>query len=141
GGGDGGGGDAGGVALGAARGRGARRAQLGRGALSHTARTPLSAKADDPGIAELDQRHFPGVDRTSTGYWMLAVAGMTISMIAILAPDVAHAAAGIDGAALRWPWALPFIGILVTIATGPLLFARFWHAHYCKLAFAWSVLT
>src|SRR5947207_1885733 len=60
---------------------------------------------------------------------------------AALAPDVAHAAAGLDGAALRWPWALPFIGILVTIATGPLLFKRFWHRHYGKLAFLWSVLT
>src|SRR5262245_63131307 len=60
---------------------------------------------------------------------------------AALAPDVAHAAAGLDGAALLWPWALPFIGILVTIATGPLLFKRFWHRHYGKLAFLWSVLT
>src|SRR5215472_4663092 len=59
----------------------------------------------------------------------------------LLVPDVAHAAAGLDGAALRWPWALPFIGILVTIATGPLLFERFWHRHYGKLAFLWSVLT
>src|SRR6516162_11414126 len=59
----------------------------------------------------------------------------------LVAPDVAHAAAGIDGAALRWPWALPFVGILLTIATGPLLFARFWHRHYGKLAFAWSALT
>src|SRR5215475_12554200 len=140
--GDGAGADAGALALGPARGRGARRAQLGRGALSQTARPPLSsAKADDPVIAELDQRHLPGVDRTSTGYWMLAVAGMTISMIAILAPSPAHAAAGIDGAALRWPWALPFVGILVTIATGPLLFKRLWHRHYGKLAFAWCVLT
>jgi len=72
---------------------------------------------------------------------MPAVAGVTISMIAILAPGPAQAAAGIDGAALRWPWALPFVGILLTIATGPLLFKRFWHCHYGKLAFAWSVLT
>src|SRR5262245_58390996 len=61
--------------------------------------------------------------------------------LAAIVPDAAHAAAGIDGAALRWPWALPFIGILVTIATGPLLFKRFWHRHYGKLAFLWSVLT
>src|SRR5262249_40985018 len=61
--------------------------------------------------------------------------------ILLVAPDVAQAAAGIDGAALRWPWALPFIGILVTIATGPLLFKRFWHRHYGKLTFIWSVLT
>jgi len=61
--------------------------------------------------------------------------------LAAIVPDAAHAAAGLDGAALRWPWALPFIGILVTIATGPLLFKRFWHRHYGKLAFLWSVLT
>src|SRR5262249_51673230 len=61
--------------------------------------------------------------------------------LAALAPGPAHAAAGLDGAALRWPWALPFLGILLTIATGPLLFKRFWHRHYRKLAFIWSVLT
>jgi Na+/H+ antiporter NhaD/arsenite permease-like protein len=61
--------------------------------------------------------------------------------LAALAPGPAQAAVGLDGAALRWPWALPFLGILVTIATGPLLFKRFWHRHYGKLAFAWSVLT
>ena len=45
---------------------------------------------------------------------------------------------GLDGAALRWPWALPFVGILLTIATGPLLFPRIWHHHYGKLAFVWA---
>ena len=59
--------------------------------------------------------------------------------VAVLAPEAAHAAT-LDGAALRWPWALPFLGILITIATGPLLFARFWHRHYGKLAFAWAAL-
>ena len=32
----------------------------------------------------------------------------------------AHAA-GLDGTSLRWPWALPFAGLLISIATGPLL--------------------
>ncbi len=57
-----------------------------------------------------------------------------------LAPTAAHAAA-LDGAQLSWPWALPFLGILLTIATGPLLFPRIWHRHYGKLAFAWATLT
>jgi Na+/H+ antiporter NhaD/arsenite permease-like protein len=61
--------------------------------------------------------------------------------VAALAPGPARAAAALDGASLGWPWALPFIGILLTIATGPLLFPRLWHRHYGKLAFAWSVLT
>ena len=47
----------------------------------------------------------------------------------------------LDGAALRWPWALPFAGILITIATGPLLFPKIWHRHYGKIAFAWGALT
>ena len=57
-------------------------------------------------------------------------------------PDAAHAAGTqLDGTSLRWPWALPFVGILLTIATGPLLFPRIWHEHYGKLGFVWSVLT
>src|SRR5213594_2780765 len=66
---------------------------------------------------------------------------LVLTIIAVLAPSPAEAAATLDGAALGWFWALPFIGILLTIATGPLLFPRFWHRHYGKLAFAWSALT
>src|SRR6266498_4094522 len=67
--------------------------------------------------------------------------GGAVAAILLIAPVPAQAAAALDGAALRWPWALPFIGILLTIATGPLLFPRLWHRHYGKLAFAWSTLT
>jgi len=59
----------------------------------------------------------------------------------LFAPDATHAAAALDGASLQWPWALPFLGILLTIATGPLLFQKVWHRHYGKLAFAWSIAT
>ncbi len=59
----------------------------------------------------------------------------------LLAPQRALAAPVLDGAALRWPWAIPFIGILLTIATGPLLFPKVWHNHYGKLAFIWSTFT
>jgi Na+/H+ antiporter NhaD/arsenite permease-like protein len=72
---------------------------------------------------------------------MLAVRIAIASTFILLAPRDALAASALDGAALRWPWALPFIGILLTIATGPLLFPRFWHRHYGKLAFIWSALT
>jgi Na+/H+ antiporter NhaD/arsenite permease-like protein len=65
--------------------------------------------------------------------------GGLFAAILLLAPEVALAAT-LDGAKLRWPWALPFIGILLTIATGPLLFRRFWHRHYGKLAFMWAAL-
>ena len=50
-------------------------------------------------------------------------------------------AATLDGAALTWPYALPFAGLLLSIAVWPLLFPKLWHAHYGKIAAAWSVLT
>ena len=65
---------------------------------------------------------------------------LSLSHLSCSVARVAHAAA-LDGATLRWPWALPFVGILLTIATGPLLFPRIWHSHYGKLAFVWRALT
>jgi Na+/H+ antiporter NhaD/arsenite permease-like protein len=61
-------------------------------------------------------------------------------LVALLVPNTARAAT-LDGATLSWPWALPFAGILLTIALGPLAFRRFWHHHYGKLAFVWAALT
>src|SRR5215470_834705 len=52
-----------------------------------------------------------------------------------------HAALVLDGAVLSWPWSLPFVGLLLTIATGPLLFPRIWSRHYGKIAAGWSALT
>ncbi len=46
----------------------------------------------------------------------------------------------LEGASMTWPWSLPFIGILVSIATGPLLFPKVWHDHYGKIAFGWAAL-
>jgi hypothetical protein len=44
--------------------------------------------------------------------------------LAILSPDLAYAAPALPGEALHWPWALPFVGILLTIAVGPMLFPK-----------------
>src|SRR5579885_2127367 len=62
-------------------------------------------------------------------------------LAAVLMPEDAHAATTLDGASMKWPWALPFLGILLSIATGPLLFGKIWHHHYGKIAFAWALLT
>jgi Na+/H+ antiporter NhaD/arsenite permease-like protein len=59
----------------------------------------------------------------------------------LLPATVAHAATALDGASIGWPWALPFAGLLLTIATGPLLFPDLWHRHYGKIAAAWAVAT
>ena len=60
---------------------------------------------------------------------------------AVPVPSTAHAAPALDGAQMGWPWALPFAGILLSIATGPLLFPKFWHAHYGKIVAAWALIT
>jgi Na+/H+ antiporter NhaD/arsenite permease-like protein len=65
---------------------------------------------------------------------------IVLLIASILLPTAADAAA-LDGASLNWPWALPFVGILLTIALGPLAFRNFWHHHYGKLAFVWAALT
>jgi Na+/H+ antiporter NhaD/arsenite permease-like protein len=59
----------------------------------------------------------------------------------VIAPLPAHAAPALDGAAMGWPWALPFGGILLSIAAGPLLFPKIWHDHYGKIAALWALIT
>ena len=61
---------------------------------------------------------------------------------AVLAGATAPAnAAALGELALPWPCALPFIGLLLSIAARPLLPAKFWRAHCGKVAFVWSALT
>ncbi len=42
---------------------------------------------------------------------------------------------------LPWPLALPFAGILLSIAFGPLVVKEWWHIHYEKAAAFWASLT
>jgi Na+/H+ antiporter NhaD/arsenite permease-like protein len=65
-------------------------------------------------------------------------AAMAFAVFLVLPPPAQ--AAALDGAAMKWPFALPFAGLLLSIAIGPLLFARFWHSHYGKIAAAWSLV-
>src|SRR5262245_16540467 len=64
-----------------------------------------------------------------------------LSLDAVAPAHGAAAAHTLDGAAMGWLWALPFAGILLSIATGPLLFPKIWHAHYGKIATVWTLLT
>jgi Na+/H+ antiporter NhaD/arsenite permease-like protein len=45
-----------------------------------------------------------------------------------------------QGSSMGWPWAIPFVGLLLSIATGPVLFSRIWNRHYGKIAAGWSAL-
>ncbi len=48
-----------------------------------------------------------------------------------------HHAHGVDGGGLSVWWVLPFGGMLLSIALGPLVAAHFWHNHYGKVAAGW----
>ncbi len=76
-----------------------------------------------------------------TGARAIAVARATAVASAIVRAPGPAAAAGLAGGSFRWPWILPFVGLLLSIATGPLLFPRIWRGHYGKIAFVWSTLT
>jgi Na+/H+ antiporter NhaD/arsenite permease-like protein len=52
----------------------------------------------------------------------------------------ASAAEGLDGAGMSFWWALPFAGLLLSIATGPVLFSHVWEQHYGKIAAGWAAL-
>ena len=60
--------------------------------------------------------------------------------LCFVAPTSAFAAEGLNGAHLPVYLGLPFAGILLSIALGPLLAPDFWHHHYGKVAALWSVI-
>lgn len=68
----------------------------------------------------------------------LAWARGAVALLAAGEPALA-AAAEIDGRALGATWAIPFVGLLLSIALLPLLAPRFWHRHDGKLTLAWSL--
>jgi Na+/H+ antiporter NhaD/arsenite permease-like protein len=66
---------------------------------------------------------------------------LVATFAALLAPGVACAAeaGGIDGALLHPVWALPFVGILLSIALFPLLAPHAWEHHQPKIAAFWGL--
>ncbi|WP_137931538.1 sodium:proton antiporter [Mesorhizobium comanense] len=68
-------------------------------------------------------------------------AGVIAPAIAAFAqPAFAADAHALPGASMSLWWALPFAGLLLSIATGPLLFHHVWEHHYGKIATLWAAL-
>jgi Na+/H+ antiporter NhaD/arsenite permease-like protein len=65
---------------------------------------------------------------------------LALAAAAAAAPEAAQAAPALPGATMTWPWAMPFAGLLLTIALGPLFLAKIWHNHYAKFAALWAVI-
>ena len=73
----------------------------------------------------------------------LVVAATLVSALAGADPAIAaetHGGIGIDGTTLSWVWLIPFFGILLSIATGPILYPHLWEHHYGKFAAFWGAL-
>ncbi|MGY3614559.1 Na+/H+ antiporter NhaD/arsenite permease-like protein [Bradyrhizobium sp. USDA 10063] len=65
---------------------------------------------------------------------------LTGILVALLSPSEALAAT-LDGANMRLGWAVPFAGMLLSIALFPLAAPHFWEHHQGKIAAAWGALT
>jgi Na+/H+ antiporter NhaD/arsenite permease-like protein len=72
---------------------------------------------------------------------LLGPVAAAAAAILLANPGVALASEGVlPGDAMSLLWALPFAGLLLSIATGPLLFAHAWEHHYGKIAAVWAAL-
>lgn len=78
--------------------------------------------------AALPPVHQPG----GTARWIAGFA------VLFLSPGLALAAE-VDGRQLSVLWAIPFAGILLSIALMPLLTPSFWHHHFGKVSAAWTL--
>ena len=63
---------------------------------------------------------------------------IALFLLAALVPGTSFAA-DFDGAQLGLAWAIPFAGILLSIALMPLVVPTFWHHHFGKVSAAWTL--
>lgn len=63
-----------------------------------------------------------------------------LAAVAALLPGGAQAAGGVPGAELSLLWAVPFAGVLLSIALMPLFASHLWHHHYGKIAAGWAAV-
>jgi len=69
---------------------------------------------------------------------LLLLAG--VADLAAAGTEGNHDRHGVDGGGLSVWWILPFAGMLLSIALGPLVAAHFWHGNYGKVAAGWIVV-
>jgi Na+/H+ antiporter NhaD/arsenite permease-like protein len=69
---------------------------------------------------------------------LLRAPAILLAVVAVSDPASA-ATAEADGASLGLIWALPFLGILVSIALFPLFAPKFWHHNFGKISLFWAL--
>ncbi|MDR7221289.1 sodium:proton antiporter [Aminobacter aminovorans] len=70
----------------------------------------------------------------------LAAASLALAGLLVSAGSALAAEQGLPGASMSLLWALPFTGLLLSIATGPLLYPHVWEHHYGKITAGWAAL-
>lgn len=60
--------------------------------------------------------------------------------LGLFASGPAFAAEALNGSTLSLVWVIPFAGLLLSIALGPILFHRIWHEHYGKITAFWALI-
>jgi Na+/H+ antiporter NhaD/arsenite permease-like protein len=71
---------------------------------------------------------------------LCGVAGAAFLLFASTSVVLASEGHGLPGASMSLLWALPFVGLLLSIATGPLLYPHVWEHHYGKITAAWAAM-
>jgi Na+/H+ antiporter NhaD/arsenite permease-like protein len=74
-----------------------------------------------------------------THYLTRATLGTGLALVSVPALAAAEGAPHLDGSGLSIVWALPFVGILLSIAIMPLVVPHFWHHHFGKVSAAWAL--
>ncbi|MGE4371444.1 MAG: sodium:proton antiporter [Xanthobacter sp.] len=82
----------------------------------------------------MDARQWKRAARAGTASAILAIPLLSPPATAL----AADGAPALHGADLSPFWAIPFVGILLSIALFPLLASKFWHHHYGKVALFWA---
>jgi Na+/H+ antiporter NhaD/arsenite permease-like protein len=86
-------------------------------------------------LAGMGGERVEGMNRAGRACLGLLAAG------AAAIPWPAAAAGGVPGTELSLIWAVPFAGILLSIALMPLFAGHVWHHHYGKIAAGWALAT
>lgn len=66
--------------------------------------------------------------------------GSLLGVLLLLCLPGVASAAEVDGARMGLLWALPFAGILLSIAVLPIFAASLWHHHFGKITLGWTLL-
>ena len=68
-------------------------------------------------------------------------AGVTVLPALVFAPPAMAADGRLPGDTMSFWWTLPFAGLVLSIATGPLIFPDFWQRHHGKITAIWAALS